>query len=191
MSNTNILLKRAEEQFLKREYSNAMKIYSLILKDDPKLKDAKVGVYLSDMGLDSDEDAQALFSYYQAIKESSEDAEEIIDQLMQSIYSAKVVIQQEFFDVLDEAEMEDGIRYSDFMNLVKDKGSFKEAFEDILFSTRVILHSKDEFIDFIKRLVNEGYNDMALKYLDALADNFSNDQSIYSLYELATKDKRS
>ncbi len=191
MSNTNILLKRAEEQFLKREYSNAMKIYSLILKDDPKLKDAKVGVYLSDMGLDSDEDAQALFSYYQAIKDSSEDAEEIIDQLMQSIYSAKVVIQQELFDVLDEAEMEDGIRYSDFMNLVKDKGSFKEAFEDILFSTRVILHSKDEFIDFIKRLVNEGYNDMALKYLDALADNFSNDQSIYSLYELATKDKRS
>jgi len=75
MINKQVLLKRAEEQFLKSDYNNALKIYSLILSDDPQLKDAKIGVFLSDMGMESDEDAQALFDYYQAIKNTNEDKE--------------------------------------------------------------------------------------------------------------------
>ncbi|HFC03898.1 MAG TPA: hypothetical protein ENJ74_03390, partial [Nitratifractor salsuginis] len=60
MTNKRVLLQRAEEQFLKRDYNNALKIYSLLLRDYPQLKDARIGVFLSDMGLESDEDAQAL-----------------------------------------------------------------------------------------------------------------------------------
>ncbi len=191
MTSKNVLLKRAEEQFLRREYDNAMKIYSLLLREDPQMKDARIGVFLSDMGLESDEDAQALFDYYQAIKNSNENAEEIIDQLMQTIYATRVVIQEQLFGSIEEEQLEDGIRYSDFVQLVEEKGSFKEAFEDIMFSTRVVIRTKEEFIDFIHRLVEAGFNEMALGYLDSLAESFGQDQEIYALYHLLDNGTRS
>jgi len=187
MTSKTVLLKRAEEQFLRKEYDNAMKIYSLLLREDPQMKDARVGVFLSDMGLESDEDAQALFDYYQAIKNSDEDAEKIIDELMQTIYAARIVIQEQFLGGIEEAELEEGIGYKDFILSVEEKGSFKEAFEDIMFSTRVIIRTREEFIDFIQRLVAAGYRDMAIGYLDSLAESFGYDQEIYGLYHLVNE----
>ncbi|WP_457607261.1 hypothetical protein [Nitratifractor sp.] len=184
MTSKKTLLKRAEEQFLRKDYDNALKIYSLLLRDDPQMPDARVGVFLSDMGMESDEDAQALFDYYQIIKESNEDAEKIIDELMQTIYATRVVIQEEILGSLEEAGLEEGIRYSDFIRLVEEKGSFKEAFEDIMFSTRVVIRTREEFIDFIERLVGAGYREMAATYLDTLAESFGPDQEIYALYHL-------
>ena len=186
MTSKTVLLKRAEEQFLRKEYDNAMKIYSLLLRDDPQMKDARIGVFLSDMGLESDEDAQALFDYYQAIKNSNENAEEIIDQLMQTIYATRIVIQEQLLGGLEEVELEEGIRYADFLRLVEEKGSFREAFEDIMFSTRVVIRTREEFIDFIKRLVAAGYQEMAVAYLDSLAESFGQDQEIYQLYHLVS-----
>ena len=190
MTNKRVLLQRAEEQFLKRDYNNALKIYSLLLRDYPQLKDARIGVFLSDMGLESDEDAQALFDYYQAIKGSNEDAEKIIDELMQTIYATRVVIQEQLLGGLEEAEIEEGIRYSDFIDLVEEKGSFREAFEDIMFSTRVVIRTREEFIDFIERLVEAGYREMALGYLDSLAESFGPDQEIYALYHLVKDESK-
>ncbi|WP_457602993.1 hypothetical protein [Nitratifractor sp.] len=187
MTSKNVLLKRAEEQFLRREYDNAIKIYSLLLQEDPQMRDARIGVFLSDMGLESDEDAQALFDYYQAIKSSNDNAEEIIDQLMQTIYATRVVIQEQLLGGLEEAQLEEGIRYEDFVRLIEEKGSFKEAFEDIMFSTRVVIRTREEFIDFIRRLVEAGYDEMAANYLDTLGESFGNDQEIYGLYSLLQK----
>ena len=59
MNNQRTLLRRAEEQFLRKDYDSALKIYGLILNDHPKLKEAKVGAYLSDIGMENDEEAQA------------------------------------------------------------------------------------------------------------------------------------
>jgi hypothetical protein len=190
MTSKRVLLKRAEEQFLRKEYDNALKIYSLLLRDYPQMKDARVGVFLSDMGMESDEDAQALFDYYQAIKNSDEDAEKIIDELMQTIYATRVVIQEELLGSLEEAEIEDGIRYADFVSLVEEKDDFREAFEDIMFSTRVVIRTREEFMDFIRRLVSAGYREMAASYLDSLADSFGPDQEIYGLYRLLEDEKR-
>jgi hypothetical protein len=184
MTSKRVLLQRAEEQFLRKEYVNALKIYSLVLKEDPEMKDAKVGVYLSDMGLESDEDAQALYNYYQAIKESNENADKIIDELMQTIYATKVIIQDEILGSLEEMEIEDGIRYEDFIEMVEAKENFREAFEDVMFSTRVVIRTKEEFIDLIKRLAENGFYEMAANYLDNLAENFGNDQEIFALYGL-------
>ena len=187
MVSKRVLLKRAEEQFLKKDYDNALKIYSLLLKDYPQLKDAKVGAFLSDMGLDSDEEAQALFSYYQMIKDLNEDADMIIDELMQAIYSTRVIVQNVLLDSIEQMSETDGISYGDFLDLVEDKGSFRETFEDMMFSGRIVIRSREEFIDFIKRLAEAGYDDIALNYLDNLSENFGNDQEIYALYGLFDK----
>lgn len=181
----DLLLQRAEGEFLKGDFRNALKYYGLILKDYPTLDEAKVGVYLSDLGIESEEEAQALFDYYQVIKSEKENAVDIIDGLIDSLDSSKKYIQDLLLDPLEEqVEYGDGIRYADFLALVESRGSFREAFEDIMFSTKVVITEKDEFIDFVTHLAKEGFDEMALNYLDATTSLFGDDQDVLALYNV-------
>ena len=182
-TNQNLLLQRAEREFLKGDYTNSLRLYGLILRDYPALDEAKIGVYLSDLGTESESEAQALFDYYQLIKNEKENAVDIIDNLIENLDSSKRQIQELLFNPMEEQiEYGDGIRYSDFLQLVESRGSFKKTFEDIMFSTKVIIANKDEFIDFVTHLSNEGFNEMALGYLDASSHLFGNDQDVLALY---------
>jgi hypothetical protein len=185
--NQDLLLQRAEHEFLKGDYTNALRSYGLILKDYPTLDEAKIGVYLSDLGVESEEEAQALFDYYQLIKTEKENAVDIIDGLIENLDSSKQMIQELLVDPVEEqVEYGDGIRYSDFLDLVKSRGSFKKTFEDIMFSTKVVITNKDEFIDFVTQLSNEGFDEMALGYLDASGHLFGNDQDVLALYHVVS-----
>ncbi|MEA1952821.1 MAG: hypothetical protein U9O24_00325 [Campylobacterota bacterium] len=179
------LLKRAESEFLNGDYNKALRNYGLILRDYPTLDEARIGVYLSDLGADSEAEAQALFDYYQMIKTEKENAVDIIEGLIDSIDTAKQSIQELLVNPMQEQiEYGDGIRYSDFLSLVESRGSFKKTFEDIMFSTKVIITDKDEFIDFVTQLSNEGFDEMALGYLDATTNLFGNDQDVLALYNV-------
>jgi len=181
----DLLLQRAEGEFLKGDFRNALRSYGLILKDYPTLDEAKIGVYLSDLGIESEEEAQALFDYYQVIKSEKENAVDIIDGLIDSLDTSKQYIQDLLLDPMEEqVEYGDGIRYADFLVLVKSRGSFREAFEDIMFSTKVVITEKDEFIDFVTQLANEGFDEMALNYLDATTSLFGDDQDVLALYNV-------
>lgn len=186
----DLLLKRAEDEFLQGNYAKALRSYGLILKDYPTLDEAKIGVYLSDLGIESEEEAQALFDYYQMIKSEKENAVDIIDGLIENLDSSKHKLQELLVEPIEEQiEYGDGIRYSDFQELVKNRGSFKETFEDIMFSTKVVITNKDEFIDFVTQLANEGFDEMALGYLDASSSLFGNDQDILALYHVVRGNK--
>ena len=186
----DLLLKRAEDEFLQGNYAKALRSYGLILKDYPTLDEAKIGVYLSDLGIESEEEAQALFDYYQMIKSEKENAVDIIDGLIENLDSSKHKLQELLVEPIEEQiEYSDGIRYSDFQELVKSRGSFKETFEDIMFSTKVVITNKDEFIDFVTQLANEGFDEMALGYLDASSSLFGNDQDILALYHVVRGNK--
>ena len=181
----DLLLQRAEGEFLNGEFRNSLRSYGLILKDHPTLDEAKIGVYLSDLGIESEEEAQALFDYYQVIKSEKSNAVDIIDGLIDSLDSSKKQIHQLLMDPLEEqVEYGDGIRYSDFLVLIESRGSFREAFEDIMFSTKVVITDKDEFIDFVTQLAKEGFDEMALGYLDATTSLFGDDQDVLALYNV-------
>jgi len=183
----NLLLQRAEGEFLKGDYQNALRSYGLILKDYPALDEARIGVYLSDLGIESEEEAQALFDYYQVIKTEKDNAVDIIDGLIDSLDTSKQYIQELLLNpVQEQVEYGDGIRYSDFLLLIESRGSFKKAFEDIMFSTKVIITEKDEFIDFVTQLANEGFDEMALNYLDATTSLFGDDQDVLALYNVVS-----
>ena len=185
--NQDLLLQRAEREFLKGDYANALRSYGLILKDYPSLDEAKIGVYLSDLGVESEDEAQALFDYYQLIKDERENAVDIIDGIIESLDTSKQMIQELLLDpVAEQVEYGDGIRYSDFLDLVKSRGSFKKTFEDIMFSTKVVITNKDEFIDFVTQLSNEGFDEMALGYLVASNHLFGNDQDVLALYHVVS-----
>ncbi len=186
----DLLLKRAESEFLQGDYAKALRSYGLILRDYPTLDEARIGVYLSDLGIESEEEAQALFDYYQMIKGEKENAADIIDGLIENLDSSKHKLQELLVEPLEEQiEYGDGIRYSDFQELVKRRGSFKKTFEDIMFSTKVVITNKDEFIDFVTQLANEGFDEMALGYLDASSSLFGNDQDILALYHVVRGNK--
>lgn len=186
----DLLLQRAENEFLQGDYAKALRSYGLILKDYPTLDEAKIGVYLSDLGIESEEEAQALFDYYQLIKSEKENAVDIIDGLIENLDSSKHKLQELLLEPMEEQiEYSDGIRYSDFQELVKSRGSFKKTFEDIMFSTKVVITNKDEFIDFVTQLAHEGFDEMALGYLDASSSLFGNDQDILALYHVVRGQK--
>jgi len=185
------LLKKAESEFLSKNYQKALIEYSLALQNDANNQDAKAGVYLCDVGLENSEEAQALFEYYYAIKSESSDPLGVIEALIDSLSATQAKLQELLSDPLQEQlEYSDGIRYEDFMRLVKDRGSFKQAFEDIMFSTKVVITDKEEFIDFVKSLASEGFDDMALSYLDATSGLFGNDQEVLELYNVLKGKKR-
>ena len=186
----DLLLQRAEHEFLKGDFVNALRNYGLILKDYPSLDEAKVGVYLSDLGIESEEEAQALFDYYQVIKSEKENAVDIIDGLLETLDTSKIQLEELLLKPVEEqVEYSDGIRYSDFLELVKSRGSFKKTFEDIMFSTKVVITNKDEFMDFVTQLSAEGFDEMALSYLDASVSLFGNDQEILALYHVVSGTK--
>jgi len=188
--NEELLLQRAENEFLQGNFKKSLRSYGLILKDHPTLDEAKIGVYLSDLGSDSQDEAQALFDYYQIIKDEKENAVDIIDGLLDSLDTTKQNLRELLLDPVEEqVEYGDGIRYSDFLALVEDRGSFKKTFEDIMFSTKVVITDKDEFIDFVTKLSGEGFDEMALGYLDATSHLFGNNQDVLALYNVVKGNK--
>jgi len=176
------LLIRAEQQFSVGEYRSAMITYGLLLKESPTHTDAKIGAFLCDIGMESGEEAQALFDYYQIIKKEQDDAPEVMTNLISTLDSTKNQITELLSPMEDKIEYEDGITYKDFLKFVDDRGNFSKAFEDVMFSTKVILKGKDEYIDFVLQLIDKGEERLAEQFLDSMSSAFEKSQDIYELY---------
>ena len=180
-------LSRAEKLFLGKDYKNALDIYAIVLAQDSSNLDAYIGVLLSDLGLDYKDEAQVIYYYYQSIKDSPQDVKKTIEHLINSLVNSS---NSDIFNLIDaDIAMYDGIDYEDFLKFVEAKENFKEAFEDAIFSTKVIISKKWQFIDFIKKLTDNGYYSVALDYLETHAPAYDNDQDILTLYSLIPKGK--
>jgi len=62
---------------------------------------------------------------------------------------------------IDEFE---GILFEDVKHLLDDR----EKLENILFTTRIIFVNQGELVSFINKLMEYGYEDMALDYVESL-----------------------
>ena len=83
----------------------------------------------------------------------------------------------------------DAIKYEDFQKLVESRGSFRVAFEDIMFSTKVAIESKDDFFDFVLKLIENDFNSTAYSYLEGFNEYFSYDEKVEELYKLLEEKK--
>jgi len=183
--NIEDILLSAEKLFINKEYENALKFYSYALSKDNNNQDAIVGVILSEFGLKNKEDAQILYYYYQSQKDSFVNPIESMELLSNSLIENS---SKDVYDLIDEdAYLNDGISYEDFVELIESKENFQEAFEDAIFSTRVVISKKWQFIDFIKRLAENGYYSVALDYLETHSPMYGKDQDILTLYSLLPK----
>lgn len=158
----------ASNSFFKREYKKALFYYGLALKDTPFDKESRIGALLADMAVEREDEAVALFEYYETTKNLGQDsADEMIEQIINGVDINSDYLTQ-LLDSLEEhiVTMEDGIEYKDFLYLAESKESFKKTLEDIMFSTKIIIHKKEDFIDFVNLLLENGYRELALNYVE-------------------------
>jgi len=189
-TNTKKILSKANDSFSAQKYEAALLDFSLVLKDEPENKEAKIGVLLSDMAISGEDGAQALFDYYAILRsDENEDAETILEDLISSLDGSLDKIGKLISEpIQDRLQYEDGIMYSDFKTLVKSRKDFRRAFEDVIFSTRVIITEREDFMDFLDNLVKYEFHEMALNYLESAIVTFPNDERLRDLLDKLQKD---
>ena len=177
------ILSQAKESFSKAEYKSALEKFAQVLQNDPNSKEAYNGVILSEMAMSGEVGAEALFDYYEVLKEEDkEEADLIMGEILQNMDGTLEKLSEAFSQPLRERiEYEDGILYDDFKKLLDEGGDFKEVFENIMFSTRVIITEKEDFLDFLERLIEHDFKEMALNYLENALGAYPTDELLSKL----------
>ncbi|PHR55475.1 MAG: hypothetical protein COA44_10495 [Arcobacter sp.] len=183
--NQSKTLQAASDDFTKQEYGKALLAYALVLKEDPENQEAYNGAILAEMAMSGEESASALFDYYEVLrKEDNDEADDIMNGIIESMDGTMETLNKLLHKPIDEKlESENGILYADFKLLVNDTQDFKRTFENIMFSTRVIITEKDDFIDFLDKLLHNGFKDMGLSYLETALKTYPNDEKLSAILE--------
>lgn len=185
-------LTEAKDSFSKADYKHALEQFASVLQNFPNSKEAYNGVILSEMAMSGEGGAEALFDYYEILKdEDKEQADVIMGEILQNMDGTLEKLSEVFAEPLrDRLELEDGISYQDFKTIIENGESFKDTFENIMFSTRVIITQKDDFIDFLDNLIEHGYTDMALTYLENALGAYPNDEPLRKLLKKLAKGEK-
>ncbi len=179
----NKILSQAKDSFNKAEYKNALDKFAQVLQNYPNSKEAFNRVILSEMAMSGEEGAEALFDYYDILREEdTEQADVVMSEILESIDGSLEKLGEVLAEPLRERlEFEEGIFYSDFQKILQEGGDFKETFENIMFSTRVIITTKEDFIDFIDKLIEHDFAEMALTYLENALNVYPSDKLLRKL----------
>jgi len=191
MVNINKLLKQAHSLFTSKEYDKALFVYSQVLSVEPTNLEYQMYCILCDVGFESDDKAQNMFDYFSVAKD--EDLEAAVSYV-QDVINAIDGDNEKMMGLLKDisttsVESLNAIEYKDFLKLVENRGSFKEAYQDIMFSTKVAITDKDDLIDFISKLIDNNFNKTAYSYLDGFNEFFSYDEELSALYEKLERKK--
>ncbi len=185
MINENRVLNEANSLFTQRKFDKALFLYSLLISNFPNNEEYPIYALLCDISIEDENKAVALFDYFFLLKK--DDPKEAISYIKNVINAYDGDIEK-MMDLLKELNLTtvnqlDAINYEDFQLLIKQRGSFKVAFEDIMFSTKVAIEKKEDFYDFVTKLIDNGFNNMAYNYLEGFQDYFFQDKEIVKLYK--------
>lgn len=185
-------LSQAKDSFSKSDYKNALEKFAAVLQNFPNSKEAYNGVILAEMALSGEGGAEALFDYYEILKEEDkEQADIIMSNILQNMDGSLEKLREVFAEPLrDRLEFEDGILYKDFKAIIDSGESFKETFENIMFSTRVIITEREDFIDFLDNLIDHGFAEMALSYLENALSVYPSDELLRKLLKKLAKGRK-
>ncbi|MEA3289938.1 MAG: hypothetical protein U9Q04_07155 [Campylobacterota bacterium] len=185
MDNIENILKKAHSLFTAKEYDKALFLYSQVLSTDPLSKEYQLYGIFCDIGSESDEKAQSLFEYFIVSKDIDfDEAVKYVEDVIEANDGDNNKMMGLLKDISSSnVESLNAIEYKDFMSLVESRGSFKEAYQDIMFSTKVAITTKEELLDFINRLIDNNFRHTAYNYLDGFNEFFEYDNELSNLYE--------
>lgn len=179
------LIQQAHELFEQKKYDKAIFLYSQISSIDPTNKEYQLYALFCDIASENEEKGRNLFEYFIIQKELDPDtALESIENAIGAYDGDNELMMNLIKDIsIQTIESLDAIDYEDFLSLVEQRGSFRIAYEDIMFSTKVAIKSKDDLINFIDQLIENNFNTVAYSYLDGFNDAFTYDKEFTALYE--------
>lgn len=179
------LLDKANSYFVSQDYTNALFLYSQLSSEFPNNEEYPMYALFCDIGFEDTEKAQSLFDYFSVAKDEDLNHAITYSQDIINAYDGDIDKMTELLnDVSTQAhENLEAINYEDFNNLVKSRGSFKTAYQDIMFSTKVAITSKEQFFDFVDQLINNDFVATAYKYLDGFNEYFTYDAQLEDLYK--------
>jgi hypothetical protein len=154
-------------------------------------KEAYNGAIMAEMAMSGETGAEALFDYYTVLREDdAEQADIILSEILETMDGTLEELGEIIAQPIKERiEFEDGIMYSEFKEIVDEDGDFRRIFENIMFSTRVIITEKDDFVDFLDKLMKNNYHEMALSYLEGALAVHPNDKQLRELLRRLAKGK--
>mgnify|MGYP000182036317 CR=1 FL=1 len=185
MINEQRLLEEANAYFINKDYDKALFTYSQLVSNNPENKEYKLYAIFCDIATEDEAKAISLFDYFTITKsESRADTIKYVEDVIDA-YDGDVEKMMDILKDITDSTVDslDAIKYEDFKQLVKNRGSFRIAFEDIMFSTKVAIESKEDFFDFVKNLIDNDFNTTAYSYLDGFNEYFSYDTKIEELYK--------
>ncbi|MEA2019806.1 MAG: hypothetical protein U9N59_15310 [Campylobacterota bacterium] len=179
------LLKQAHSLFTAKQYDKALFLYSQVITSYPTNKEYQTYCLLCDIGHESDEKAQGLFDYFIVAKdENFDEAFKYVTDVVNAFDGDNEKMMGLLKDISHTSvETLNAIEYKDFMELVQSRGSFTQAYQDIMFSTKVAITTKEDLVDFINKLIDNNFNKTAYNYLDGFNEFFSYDEDLTQLYE--------
>jgi tetratricopeptide (TPR) repeat protein len=173
----------ANHSFIQRDFKKALLNYSLALKEAPEDKEAKIGALLADLAFDKEDEAIALFEYYEVSKAAgTENAEEAIERLIEN-FNIESELAFDLLSGLEEqmANLDDGILFDEFIAHVTSREDVKRALEDLMFSSKIIIYKKEDFVELIGMLLESGYKEMAYNYIENALLLYPDDTIFYEL----------
>ena len=181
----------ANESFSQSNFEQALRGYALVLKDYPMSKEAYNGAILAEMAMSGEVGAEALFDYYTVLRQDdAEQADIVLSEILETMDGTLEQLGELISQPLKEnIAFEDGIMYAEFKEIVDEEGDFRRIFENIMFSTRVIITEKDDFVDFLDKLIENNYREMALSYLEGALAVHPNDEQLRQLLRRLAKGK--
>ena len=182
-------LSQAKDSFSQADYKKALDKFADVLQNFPNSKEAYNGVILSEMAMSGEGGAEALFDYYEILKEEDKEAaDSIMGDILKNMDGTLEKLGDIFAEPLrDRIELENGILYQDFKAIIDSGESFKDTFENIMFSTKVIITQKEDFVDFLDNLIDYGYTNMALTYLENALGAYPTDEPLRKLLKKLSK----
>lgn len=197
MINESRLLNEANSLFVQKKFDKALFLYSQLSSNFPENKEYKIYALFCDVATEDIQKAMSLYDYFTVVKdENLDEAVKYVEDVIHA-YDGDVDKMMGILKDLSTSTVEalDAIRYEDFKKLINTRGSFRIAFEDIMFSTKVAIENKEDFFDFVNKLIDNGFENTAYTYLEGFNDYFSYDKEIEKLYKkleekkLATNNK--
>ncbi|BAK72526.1 MAG: hypothetical protein AB7S49_08425 [Arcobacter sp.] len=185
MINESRLLDEANSLFVQKRFDEALFLYSQLSSNFPKNKEYPIYALFCDVASEDVQKAMSLYDYFSIIKdENLEEAIRYVEDVINA-YDGDIDKMMEILKDLSTSTVEslDAIRYEDFKKLIESRGSFRIAFEDIMFSTKVAIENRDDFYDFVTKLIDNDFNSTAYTYLDGFNEYFSYDKEIEKLYK--------
>lgn len=181
-----ILINKGFRAFEMKDYKGAMGFFSDALRLDGEDLEAKIGLLLSDMVAEFPDEAQGFYELYQMmIKNNPRSVRKKIQQgLLDNIASFDNGIEKISAVLYDENDLKidqiDGILYADFKQMCQNS-SFKEVFENLIFSTKIIFTQKEDFYDFLENLLENNLIDFCLQYIESMRASVLYDSRIHDI----------